>query len=155
MPLERLSERVADLVALEGNRARRGRAIAEAIREDGGYRWAGVYEVDVEAGLVSNIAWSGAGPPEFPTFPVTKGLTSRAIASGRTVNVGDVTADADYLTALATTRSEIIVPVIRDGRVVGTVDVESELPDAFDAAAQQRLEECASVLGEFCGTRKG
>ena len=154
MPLERLSERVADIAVLEGDRVRRGRAIAEAIRADGGYRWVGVYEVDLEGGLVSNIAWSGAGPPEFPTFPATKGLTSRAIASGRTVNVGDVTADADYLTALATTRSEIIVPVIRDGRVVGTVDVESSLPDAFDAAVQRKLEECASVLGEFCRARR-
>jgi putative methionine-R-sulfoxide reductase with GAF domain len=154
MPSERLSELVADIVAQGGDRARHGRAIAEAIRADGGYRWVGVYEVDVEAGLVSNIAWSGAGPPEFPSFPATKGLTSRAIASGRTVNVGDVSKDPDYLTALATTRSEIIVPVHRDGRVVGTVDVESADVNAFDAAAQRKLEECAIALAEFCGARK-
>lgn len=46
----------------------------------------------------------------------------------KTVNVGDVASDPNYLTALSTTRSEIIVPVldITNGCVVGTIDVESE-----------------------------
>jgi putative methionine-R-sulfoxide reductase with GAF domain len=70
---------------------------------------------------------SGAGAPTHPVFPITKGLTSRAIADRKTVNVGDVANDPDYLTALATTRSEIIIPVLEDAgeRVVGTIDVES------------------------------
>jgi L-methionine (R)-S-oxide reductase len=101
--------------------------------------------------VVINIAWSGAGAPEFPVFPVTKGLTSRAIATKRTVNVGDVASDADYLTALDSTRSEIIVPILHedDMRVVGTIDVESEQPNAFDEAAQTWLEQCAIALRGF------
>lgn len=107
--------------------------------------------MDSRAGLVSNIAWSGAGAPEHPTFPVTKGLTSRAIREKKTINVGDVTKDPDYLTALVTTRSEIIVPVvdIMHNSVVGTIDVESELPDAFDAVTQSELEECAILVRSF------
>lgn len=91
------------------------------------------------------------GAPEHPTFPVTKDLTSRAIKAKKTVNVGDVTKDPDYLTALVTTRSEIIIPVVdvmRDS-VVGTIDVESELPNAFDSVIQSELEECAILLRLF------
>jgi putative methionine-R-sulfoxide reductase with GAF domain len=107
--------------------------------------------VDIDRGLVSNVAWSGPSAPEFLTFSVTKGLTSRAIIEKRTVNIGDVASDRDYLTALATTRSEIIVPVVdeRGSQVLGTIDVESELPNAFDALAQRMLEECAIVLKQF------
>jgi len=104
--------------------------------------------VDIQRGVVSNIAWSGTGPPEYPTFPLTKGLTSRAIAEKKTINVGDVTNAPEYLTAFATTRSEIIVPVLDVVRnsVVGTIDVESERSHAFDPSAQNQLEECAVVL---------
>jgi putative methionine-R-sulfoxide reductase with GAF domain len=102
-------------------------------------------------GLVSNVAWSGPSAPEYVSFPVTKGLTSRAVAQRRTVNVGDVVGDRDYLTALATTRSEIIVPVVdeRSSQVLGTIDVESELGNAFDASTEKMLEECAVVLRKF------
>jgi hypothetical protein len=40
--------------------------------------------------MVSNIAWSGPNAPAYPVFPITKGLSSRAITAGKTVNVGDV-----------------------------------------------------------------
>jgi GAF domain-containing protein len=81
---------------------------------------------------------------------VTQGLTSRAISAKATVNVDNVAEDADYLTALATTRSEIIVPVIAmNGRVIGTLDVESEIPNAFDSETQKKLENCANLLSRF------
>jgi putative methionine-R-sulfoxide reductase with GAF domain len=68
-----------------------------------------------------------------------------------TINVGDVTQDPDYLTALATTQSEIIVPVldVAHNSVIGTIDVESQLTNAFDSVTQNELEECAIVLRRF------
>jgi putative methionine-R-sulfoxide reductase with GAF domain len=136
------------LIAEAVGRETRIQRCADAIRRAGAYRWVGIYAVDDARQLVSNLAWSGPQAPAFPVFPVTRGLTSRAVASGRTVNVGDVTADADYLTALDSTRAEVIIPVhARDGiRVIGTLDVESERPHAFDAATQELLEACAAVL---------
>jgi putative methionine-R-sulfoxide reductase with GAF domain len=55
------------------------------------------------------------------------------------------------LTALATTRSEIIIPVLDAAghSVLGTIDIESERPHAFDSTAQGHLEECAIVLEAF------
>ncbi|HEX7158177.1 MAG TPA: GAF domain-containing protein [Edaphobacter sp.] len=130
-------------------------AIAEAIRVEGGYRWVGLYDVDVQKGLVSNIAWSGPSAPAYPTFPITKGLTSRAIATKATVNAGDVASDLSYLTALESTRSEIIVPVLDKAGdyVVGTIDVESAHLNAFDSSSQALLEECARVFADFWTTR--
>jgi putative methionine-R-sulfoxide reductase with GAF domain len=122
------------------------KAIAAVIRLSGGYRWVGLYDVDHTRGRVVNVAWDGPGPPAFPVFPLTDGLTAAAIAEGRTVNVGDVAADSRYLTALGSTRSEIIVPTFRRGEVAGTLDVESGDPHAFSPAAQKSLEACAAAI---------
>jgi putative methionine-R-sulfoxide reductase with GAF domain len=104
----------------------------------------------MSAGTVSNIAWSGVAAPEYPTFPLTQGLTSRAISTKCTVDVGNVAEDPDYLTALPTTRSEIIIPVIAATQtVIGTLDVESEKPNAFDSETQRKLENCGSLLTQF------
>ncbi len=155
MSRSNLLDQIRNLLAQNLDRVSTARAIAEAIRNEGPYRWTGLYDVDIERGVVSNVAWSGPGAPEYPTFPITKGLTSRAIAEKKPVNVGDVASDSDYLTALSTTRSEIIVPILDSpgGRVIGTLDVESELPDAFDSAAESLLEESAVVLRKFWSDR--
>jgi putative methionine-R-sulfoxide reductase with GAF domain len=122
--------------------------IASLLRSSANYRWVGLYHIDHRAGLVRNITWSGPGALEHPTFPLTKGLTSAAVAQKQTINVGDVSADARYLTAFGTTRSEIIVPVFDvDGKnVLGTIDIESEAPNAFDKPTQDFLEACSAVI---------
>lgn len=122
--------------------------VAALIKESGNHRWVGLYHVDHAAGLVSNIVRSGPGAPEFPTFPITKGLRSSALSSRKTVRVGNVVSDPRYLTAFGTTKSEIIVPIFDSTRenVVATIDVESEQPNAFDPQTQGPLEECAELL---------
>jgi GAF domain-containing protein len=150
MPDTNLTGRLSDILALSLNRAAKAKLIAEAIRDNGAYRWVGLYDVDHAHGLVSNIAWSGPSGPAYPTFPISKGLTSRAIAGNKTINIGEVASDPDYLAALGSSRSEIIIPVFDySGVVIGTIDVESERPDAFGPLAQASLESIVSQLVAF------
>ena len=95
-----------------------------------------------------NVVWRGPGAPEYPTFPIDRGLTGVAIALGQTINVGDVASDSRYLTAFGSTQSEIIVPVLdRTGRrVAGTIDVESEKRNAFSPEIQALLENCSQRI---------
>jgi GAF domain-containing protein len=120
--------------------------VAQAIRRAGGYRWMGVYEVMEDE--IANVAFNGPGAPVYPRFPITSGLSGAAVASGETVVVGDVTEDPRYLTAFGSTRSEIIVPVVKGAKrkVVGTIDGESEEKDAFSEADRSALERCAVVF---------
>lgn len=145
------------LLTQDGTREARAARIAETIRQAGPLRWVGIYDVDERGGFVSNIAWSGPAAPAYPDLPITTGLTSRAIAAGKTVNVGDVTKDSGYLTGLDDTRAEIVVPVPnRTGdRVRGTIDVESERPNAFDSPAQPLLEDCARAMVDFWAGGEG
>ena len=130
---------------------RRGGGLWQAIRAADPFDGLGIYDVDLPRGTVSNIAWNGPNAPAFPTFATSEALTSRAIARKKTVNVGDVASENNYLTALDSTRSEIIVPVLEgaDGKAIGTIDVESERLNAFDSSTQSLLEECANVLKSF------
>ncbi len=145
---------LAEVLSWPGSRVERLKRVATLLRENGGYRWVGLYDVDHGAGKAVNLVWDGPAAPEFPVFPLSQGLTGRAIAECKTVNVGNVSADPHYLTALATTRSEIIVPVFgENGTVAGTIDIESETQDAFDRATALLLEQCSNVLRPLWASR--
>lgn len=60
-----------------------------------------------------------------------EGLAGAAAESRQPVNVGDVHADERYLSALDAVRSELAVPMIARGRLVGVIDLESTRPDAY------------------------
>jgi L-methionine (R)-S-oxide reductase len=141
-----LVRRIAQVAVGAGPRAAKARAIAEMIRREGGYRWAGIYEVGAEE--IRAVGWDGPDVPSYPSFPRSKGLCGAAAASRAVVRVDDVRDDPRYLTTLSTTRSEIIVPVLRAGgkEAAGLLDVESERVAAFSDADQAFLEACAAAL---------
>ena len=153
MPESELLHTLENITAEDSDcsdRATKAKRIVDAIREEGSWLWVGIYDADFQRGLVVNIAWSGYSAPSHAAFPITQGLTARAIAGRRTINVGNVADDSGYMTTFDSTRAEIIVPILGYGdRVIGTLDVESEHLNAFDVEAQALLEECARVLAEF------
>jgi L-methionine (R)-S-oxide reductase len=127
-----------------GSREDRAKRIADRVRQATGRRWVGIYEVTSEE--VVNLAWSGPAGPAYPTFPAAQGLSGAAISQQATVVSNDVARDPRYLVALESTGSEMIVPVIIDGQVVGTVDVEDDRTGAFGSEDQRLFEEIASAL---------
>ncbi len=143
-----LLEELRKIVADDSSRMEKLQQIAALIRNSGSYRWVGLYDVDRQAGEVVNLVWDGPGAPEYPTFPIGKGLTGSAIQESKVINVGDVAADPRYLTAFGSTRSEIIVPILDSeaDKVIGTIDVESERPNAFDEQTERLLIGCADAI---------
>jgi L-methionine (R)-S-oxide reductase len=144
-------KRLREILAIPGDRVGRARRIAAAIRDTGGYRWVGIYDVSPEE--IAVLAWSGPEAPAHPRFPASQGLCGASAASRATVAVGDVSRDPRYLATLGTTRSEIVVPILDPdaGRAVGLLDVESDLLDAFGQEDRRCLEECAAALAPLWG----
>jgi putative methionine-R-sulfoxide reductase with GAF domain len=139
-------ERLRHIALSAQTREHRALAITEAIREMGGFRWVGIY--DVEETEIAALAWTGDVSPVHERFPITEGLNGEAVRTCEAVNVGDVTLDSRYLTAFHTTSSEIVIPVRAwDGEhVVGTIDVESEKLYAFGPEDIHLLQECAHAI---------
>lgn len=135
------------MAATTGSVEERAAGAAHLIRERTGHRWVGIYRVtDTD---VRNLAWSGPAGPAYPNFPIEQGLTGAAIRSAASVLSNDVANDPRYLTNQTTTGSELIVPILADGQVVGTLDVEDATTNAFDENGQVRFEEIATALVEL------
>jgi L-methionine (R)-S-oxide reductase len=122
----------------------RAGSAADAIRQATHARWVGIYTVVGD--LVTNEAWSGPGAPAHPSFPVTEGLTAHAVRTGSIALSNDVGRDPRYLTNQDDSGSELIVPILVEERVVGTLDVESDEVGSFDGAAVVRYERLAAAL---------
>jgi L-methionine (R)-S-oxide reductase len=129
----------------------RAREAANLIREAGTYRWVGLY--DVTPTEIVAIAWTGSDAPAYPRFPVSQGLSGAAVATGQPVVVQDVLRDPRYLTAFGSTRAVAIFPgaAPHDGRIVGTIDVESARVGAFQAEDETFLRDCTLMLRPLWG----
>lgn len=126
-------------------RATAAKLISEVIRSEGGYRWVAVCEVsDTEVTL---IGWTGSETPAFVSFPVTKGVTRDVIKNRAPIVISDVRKDARYLVAHSSTRSEVIVPVLgAGGKVIGSIEADSDRENAFSELDVRFLERCAEKL---------
>ena len=69
-----------------------------------------------------------------------EGLIGHAILTGASVLVPDVRRDARYVVGRQETLSELVVPIVVDGRAIAALDLESDRPAAFDGRDLDRLE---------------
>jgi len=80
-------------------------------------------------------------------IPIGEGIIGAAAVTGQSVRVGDVRKDSRYLNALDAVQSELAVPLIVRGRVIGVLDIESSQPDYFTPDQQNILTLVASRIG--------
>ena len=80
-------------------------------------------------------------------IPVGEGIIGAAASTGQAIRVADVRADPRYLNALDAVRSELAVPLIVRGRVIGVLDIESSELDYFTPYQQSILTLVASRIG--------
>jgi GAF domain-containing protein len=111
------------------------------------FHWVGVYMIEDGDTLVLK-AWDGPAATEHVRIPIGQGICGLAAREARTVVVDDVNKDPRYLACFLQTRSEIVVPVFSEGRVVGEIDIDSDRPAAFTEADRTLLESVADLLGK-------
>lgn len=69
----------------------------------------------------------------FRTLPVGSGIVGQAIREARTIAISDVFTCPEYLNVHTETRSELVVPLICDGNVIGAINIETTVPQTFAA----------------------
>ncbi|MCT2557855.1 GAF domain-containing protein [Tsuneonella sp. YG55] len=104
--------------------------------------WSGFYRV-VDGELVLGPF---AGRPACIRIPFGKGVCGSAAASGRTLRVDDVHAFPGHIACDAASRSELVVPVVRDEAVIAVIDLDSPHPARFDADDAAGIEALAALL---------
>ena len=91
--------------------------------------WAGFYRM-VEGELVLGPF---QGKAACIRIPFGKGVCGTAAATGTTQLVEDVHAFPGHIACDAASRSELVVPIVHDGRLIGVLDLDSPEPARFDA----------------------
>jgi GAF domain-containing protein len=132
------------IMARQGSRRERAAPAADLVRRATGARWVGIYTVT--DAVVTCDGWSGPGAPAHPSFAVTEGLTAHPVRTGALALSNDVSRDPRYLANQEDSGSELIVPVLADGRVAGTLDVESDCTGAFDGSSILDYERLADAV---------
>ena len=112
------------------------------------YSWVGIYLVEGDDLVLG--PWQGPEATEHTRIPVGQGVCGAAAASGITEIVDDVNADPRYLACFPSTRSEIVVPIFDEGRVVGEIDIDSDRAAAFGENDRAVLERIALQIGPHC-----
>ena len=91
-------------------------------------------------------AWDGPEATQHVRIPIGQGICGLAARTGKTVIVGDVNADPRYLACFAQTRAEIVVPIYAKDDVIGEIDIDSDVADAFTDDDRDLLEDVAQLL---------
>lgn len=107
--------------------------------------WVGFYLMDTNGELVLGPF---QGLPACVRIQVGKGVCGTSALKKETVRVEDVHQFPGHIACDAASRSEIVIPLLKDGELFGVLDIDSPEVNRFDELDQQKLEELAAVLME-------
>lgn len=136
----------------EGDEAPRKKlkSVCELFRSSiSGYDWVGFYIVDPSARDELVLGPYAGAPTDHLRIPFGKGICGRAASELETIVVGDVCAESNYLSCSMDVKSEIVVPIIRDGRFLGEIDIDSHEIDAFGDEDRAFLGVICEIMGSF------
>ncbi len=133
--IQALLEGEPDLVANLAN-------TVAALKEQFGWFWVGFYLVKKGELVLGPFQ----GPVACTRIRKGRGVCGSSWQQAKTLIVPDVEKFPGHIACSSLSRSEIVVPVIRNSEVVAVLDVDSSDYDQFDETDQQWLEEIVSLL---------
>lgn len=111
------------------------------------YSWVGIYRVEGNDLLLG--PWKGEQATEHTRIPIGRGICGSAAETGKTEIIADVSRDERYLSCFISTQSEIVVPIKKNDTVIGEIDIDSDIPNAFDKGDVVFLEKIADEISVF------
>lgn len=108
--------------------------------------WVGFYLLQNDELLLGPFQ----GKPACVHIPIGRGVCGAAVKEDSTQLVIDVHQYPGHIACDSTSRSEIVIPIHANGRIVGVLDIDSPLVGRFDALDQVGLEEVVHILEQAC-----
>jgi len=133
--IKALLEGETDLVANLAN-------IAAALKEQFGWFWVGFYWVKNDELVLGPFQ----GPVACTRIRKGRGVCGTSWAEAKTLIVPDAEKFPGHIACSSLSKSEIVVPVIRNGAVLGVLDVDASELDQFDEVDQRYLEEIVKLV---------
>lgn len=111
------------------------------------FNWVGIFRLEGKDLVLGH--YQGKEPRGFERIPVGRGICGTVAVTMRTEVVPDVSADARYLTCFSETRSELVVPIIKEGKFWGEIAIDATRAHAFTRDEVMLIEEAAKLLAEI------
>ncbi|MEO5911003.1 MAG: GAF domain-containing protein [Pelobium sp.] len=116
--------------------------VCAALKEQFNWFWVGFYMVKQNELVLGPFQ----GPVACTRIQKGRGVCGKAWATEKTLIVDDVDAFPGHIACSSLSRSEIVIPILKDGAVIGVLDVDSADLSSFDVVDQEGLEKIISLI---------
>jgi GAF domain-containing protein len=116
--------------------------VSAALKEQFGWLWVGFYLVKKDELVLGPFQ----GPVACTRIRKGRGVCGTAWSEALTIIVPDVEDFPGHIACSSLSKSEIVIPIIRNNEVLGVLDVDSEHLNKFDTADQQYLEQIVNLI---------
>ena len=117
--------------------------VAAALKQTFGFFWTGFYIVKGDELVLGPFQ----GPIACTRIRLGRGVCGTAWKEARTLSGPDVEQVPGHIACSSDSKSEIVVPMIKQGEVIGVLDIDSDTLDSFDTVDARYLEEICTYIG--------
>ncbi|EDM45028.1 hypothetical protein SCB49_02869 [unidentified eubacterium SCB49] len=141
MSLQSLQPKVLDILKTNTESAEsRMTQICTLLQENiAYYDWVGFYFANHEAQTLHLKAYAGEAT-DHTVIPFGKGICGQVAVSNENFVVADVKAQDNYIACSITVKAEIVIPLFKDGKNIGQIDIDSNTADPFTKEDEVFLE---------------
>jgi GAF domain-containing protein len=133
---------------IKGEDLEKLKVILDGLRKEfSKYNWIGIYVLRNEK--LELLVYSGDKETEHKIIPLDKGLCGMAVREKRIVNVYDVTNNPVYLQCFPETKSELVVPIYKNGEIIGEIDIDSYTLGAFNENDEWFVSKIAEKIADL------
>jgi GAF domain-containing protein len=145
-----LAKRVGEVLKSRTNRGEKLGTISRLLKDNVSYyNWVGFYIVDKKRQDELVLGPFEGEPTQHVRIAFGKGICGQAAKLRKTFLVQDVSKETNYLSCSTNVKSEIVIPIFRDGEIVGELDIDSHSLSPFmkeDTIFLKKIGEMVSEL---------
>ncbi len=150
MPFDALKHKVNTILANDQESSeQRMTEVCELLETSiGYYDWVGFYFANHEKRTLHLKAFAGE-PTDHIEIPFGKGICGQVAESNQNFVVPDVAAQNNYIACSMYVKAEIVVPIFKDGKNIGQIDIDSHMADPFSPEDERFLEYVCEKVSEI------
>jgi len=144
---EEIAERIEKIADGMSSREDKLLEICSILRDEiPHYDWVGFY---IAEGKELVLGPFRGEPTEHVRIPFGEGICGQAAERGETFIVQDVSRETNYLSCSVKVKSEMVVPIFKDGKIVGELDIDSHSISPFTSADKEFLERVCNAVSHL------
>jgi GAF domain-containing protein len=141
---QQILPQIKALIEPETDRTANLANIAAVLKEVFGFLWIGFYEWKTDELVLGPFQ----GPIACTRIQIGKGVCGTSFEKGETIVVPDVEKFPGHIFCSTASKSEIVVPIIKNGKVLAVLDADSDTLNNFDTTDQKYLEQLALLIAD-------